>query len=58
MSLCHIEKETVTHKNEITLQVYRHKSVNFFFNAKTLPSNTFGGAGISNATSPNSGSNF
>lgn len=40
MSLGHFEKETVTHKNENTLQVYRHKFVHFFFNAKTLSSNT------------------
>lgn len=58
MSLGHIEKETVTHKNEITLQVYRNRSVHLFFNANTLPSNTFRGDGVSNATSPNSGSNF
>lgn len=29
MSLGHFEKETVTHKNENTLLVYRHKSVHF-----------------------------
>lgn len=58
MSLGHFEKETVTHKNENTLQVYRHKFVHFLFNAKTLSSNTFQMGEISNVTSPNSGSNY
>lgn len=58
MSLGHIEKETLTHKNGNTLQVYRYKSVHFFFIAKSMSSNTFRRGGKANATSPNSDSNF
>lgn len=58
MRLGHFEKETVTHNNENTLQVYRHKFVHFLFNAKTLSSNTFRMGEISIVTSPNSGSNY